>query len=79
MRDIMHYYNPKYFAIIGIFASLVASFSLPMFGFILSQMVFTLMQSIDTPEKLEDYKRDRNFWTICFGILVLGIAISTFV
>lgn len=43
MGEIMAYYTPKWMAIVGMIASLAAAFTLPMFGFFLSQMVFTLM------------------------------------
>ena len=36
MREIMSMYDPKWMAIVGILASFVTSFSLPMFGFVLS-------------------------------------------
>ena len=46
------------------------SAQLPMFGFILSKMVFVLMDQSET------FESDRDFWTIMFGVLCAGIFIS---
>jgi hypothetical protein len=40
--QIMSFYSPKWMAAVGFVASVFASFSLPMFGFVLSQYVFLL-------------------------------------
>jgi hypothetical protein len=42
-REIMKYYTPRWMALLGLVASILASAQLPMFGFILSKMVFVLM------------------------------------
>jgi hypothetical protein len=42
-REIMQFYTPRWLALIGLFSSILASAQLPMFGFILSKMIFVLM------------------------------------
>jgi hypothetical protein len=42
-REIMRYYTPRWLAVVGLISSIFASAQLPMFGFILSKMVFVLM------------------------------------
>ena len=73
-REIMKYYKPTSLAIFGILASLIAAFQLPMFGFLVSKMTFTLMEGPDDV----NYIKDRNKWTIGFAILVIGIAVFNF-
>ena len=38
----MKYYSPKWVAVVGMIASIIAAFSLPLFGYILSNYVFVL-------------------------------------
>ena len=38
----MRYYSPKWVAVVGMIASIIAAFSLPLFGYILSNYVFVL-------------------------------------
>ena len=52
MSKIMKYYKPKWIIIFGIIASVIAATNLPLFGYILSKMVFTLMKT----EDMEIYK-----------------------
>lgn len=40
----MHYYTPKYLVITGVISSIGSAATLPIFGFLLSNMVFHLMQ-----------------------------------
>ena len=49
MREMMKLYDPKWMAWVGLFASLVHAFSLPMFGFCLSQYIFILALPVDDP------------------------------
>jgi hypothetical protein len=71
-QEIMKFYTPRWMALLGLFASILASAQLPMFGFILSKMVFVLMDQSET------FESDRDFWTIMFGVLCAGIFISTY-
>lgn len=75
----MRYYSPKWVAVVGMIASIVAAFSLPLFGYILSNYVFIL--SLDTTEgpDLEYYEYERDKWTWAFIGLVFGIGISAFI
>ena len=74
MNKIMKYYKPKWIIIFGIIASVIAATNLPLFGYILSKMVFTLMKT----EDMEIYKEQRNRWIAGFGILVLAMGITTY-
>ena len=74
----MEYYSPKWMAWGGLFSSLIASLSLPLFGFVLSRYVFLIALPIDTAEHRDTFIKERNFWSLMFLILVLGIGISTF-
>jgi hypothetical protein len=71
-REIMRYYTPKWMAILGLISSVGASSTLPVFGFILSKMVFVLMDDSDK------FESDRDFWTIMFCVLCLGIFTFTY-
>ena len=53
--EIMTLYEPKWMAWVGVIASIVTSFSLPMFGFVLSQYTFVLALDHSTPEEKEEY------------------------
>lgn len=75
MGRIMQYYKPKWVIIFGIIASIFTATNLPMFGYVLSKMVFTLMDTDD----MEHFQQRRNRWIAGFGILVLIIGICTFI
>ena len=62
----------------GVIASFITSLSLPLFGYVLSQYVFLIALPIDTQEHRDTFVSERNFWSVMFLILVLGIGISTF-
>ena len=64
---------------VGIFASFVTAFSLPMFGFVLSQYVFVLALPLDTDDDVEYFQSQRNLWFFVFIGLVTGIGLSAFV
>ena len=70
----MSYYTPKWLAVVGLVASVGASAQLPVFGFLLSKMVFVLMEPFDDV----NFKDDTNFWVGMFAILCCGIFIFTF-
>ena len=46
--EMMKYYSPMWMAYGGLFASFIASLSLPLFGFVLSRYVFLIALPIDT-------------------------------
>lgn len=71
----MSHYNPKWMPIVGFIASQLSSLQLPMFGFILSKMVFTLMQGeiVNT-----SFEHDRDMWTLSFLALVTCIGVFTY-
>jgi len=73
-REIMSYYTPKWLAVVGLIASVGASAQLPVFGFLLSQMVFTLMEPVDGGS----FKEDSDFWIGMFALLCAGIFIFTY-
>lgn len=50
LKEMMKYYTPRWMAVVGLFASVVSAFQLPMFGYILSQFVFVLALPLDTPD-----------------------------
>ena len=47
-QQMMEYYNPMWMAWVGIIASIFASLSLPLFGFVLSKYIFLIALPIDT-------------------------------
>ena len=53
--EIMKLYEPKWMAWMGVAASIVTSFSLPGFGFVLSQYTFVLAMDHNTEEEKEAY------------------------
>ena len=73
MRRIMSYYSPKWVAALAIFCSCVNSVASPLFGFILSKLLFVMMMP-ESP-KFED---DRNFWCGMFLVLAFVIGIFSF-
>ena len=44
----MKYYNPLWYAVAGLCASVIASLNLPLFGFVLSEFIFVLAKPIET-------------------------------
>lgn len=75
----MEYYEPMWMAWVGVLASLFASLSLPLFGFVLSKYIFLIALPIDTQSEIDTFTDERNFWSIIFLILVICIGLSTFV
>ena len=45
--EIMKYYTPRWLAGVGLLSSFFAAFQLPLFGFMLAKIVFSLMKPID--------------------------------
>lgn len=78
LKEMMRYYTPRWMAVVGILASVVSAFQLPMFGYILSQYVFVLALPIDTPDEIKEFSHQRDVWTWAFVGLVLGIGLSSF-
>lgn len=74
-REMMTYYTPCWLGVIGIVASMLASLQLPLFGLLLSKMLFVLMLDINDPE----FVTQRNFWISMFGVLTVGMFVSSFV
>ena len=48
LSEMMRYYTPQWMAVAGFVASVVCAFTLPMFGYILSQYVFVLALPVET-------------------------------
>ena len=78
LKEMMRYYTPRWMAVVGILASVVSAFQLPMFGYILSQYVFVLALPIDTPDEIKEFGHQRDVWTWAFVGLVFGIGLSSF-
>jgi len=70
MRD----YSPKRLAVIGFGASMVASLQLPVFGYVLSQFLFVLIENDQNT-----FQHQRNMWTLVFVLLCIGIGISVYI
>jgi ATP-binding cassette subfamily B (MDR/TAP) protein 1 len=70
----MQDYAPKKLAVIGFIASIAASMQLPIFGYVLSQFIFVLLENNPV-----SFKRQRDLWTLVFVLLCLGIGISAYI
>ena len=70
----MAFYSPTWLAYIGFGASLAASCQLPLFGYVLSQFIFIIMNS----EK-KNFIFERNLWTATFVMLCCGIGLSSYI
>ena len=79
MREMMKLYDPKWMAWVGLFASLVHAFSLPMFGFCLSQYIFILALPVDDAADKQYFNDQRNYWASIFLGVVIGIGLSAFI
>lgn len=75
--EIMTHYNPKWLAYSGFTASFFCSFSLPMFGFVLSRYIFLLGLNPVTQRAL--FIQQRDLWTWVFAVLCVGIGLSTYI
>jgi len=75
--EIMEYYKPTWLAVAGFIASVFASLSLPMFGFLLSKYIFVL-SDYKTHGDNSKVAQDRNDWTLVFILLCFGIGIMTY-
>lgn len=73
-KEIMKFYEPGWLAIVGIVASMFASLQLPVFGFLLSKMIFVLMLDPSS----DDFMEQRNFWVSMFAIMTVGMFTSSF-
>jgi hypothetical protein len=71
---VMKYYNPKIYAFFSMIASIIGSFSFPLFGYIFSELMFIIMVGRQNP----DYIKDRNYWCLMFLIMALGMGIVGF-
>lgn len=71
-HEIMKYMTPKYLQPIGMIASFLASLSLPMFGYILSQYMFLLANASESY-----YREEANNWALAFMGLCLLIGLTT--
>jgi len=76
--EIMEYYKPTWLAWAGFTASVFASLSLPLFGFVLSKYIFVLSMYGDAGVSREEFSHDRNVWTAGFVALCIGIGSSTY-
>jgi hypothetical protein len=77
-NEIMEYYKPTWLAYAGFGASVLASLSLPMFGFVLSKYIFVLSSFGDRGVTIDQYDRDRNLWSLTFVVLCLGIGSTAY-
>jgi len=75
----MAIYKPAQYAVIGFIASVFASLSLPVFGFVLSQYIFVLAMYGNPDMDLNETIYLRNMWTISFVALCVGIGITTYI
>ena len=73
--ELMKYYTPTWLVVIGVISSAFASVQLPVFGFLLSQIVFDLMEPPNSPE----FRTNRDFWIAMFGIMCGGLFIFTYI
>jgi ABC-type multidrug transport system fused ATPase/permease subunit len=71
----MQYYTPKYLVITGVISSIGSAATLPIFGYLLSNMVFHLMQD----PLSEQFDNSRNFWTIMFLVLCISMFVVTYI
>lgn len=60
----MQHYRPTWLVVVGIIASALVSAQLPIFGYLLSQMMFTMIKT-DNP----NFEKDCHFWVIMFAIM----------
>lgn len=73
-NEIMEYYKPTWYAVAGFVASIFASLSLPLFGFVLSMYIFTLSDySFGPGTDNSAVEVARNWWTLAFFVLCIGI------
>lgn len=80
VKEIMEYYKPTWLAYAGFTASVFASLSLPLFGFVLSKYIFVLSMynNADNTPNNQEVAELRNWWTLAFVCLCLGIGFTTY-
>ncbi len=78
VKEIMEYYKPTWLAYAGFTASVFASLSLPLFGFVLSKYIFVLSMYHTTEALTHNVPELRNWWTLAFICLCLGIGFTTY-
>lgn len=71
--EIMHFYKPQWLAYAGFTASVFASLSLPLFGFVLSKYIFVLSDYSNTAVPVSVTAQERDKWTWVFAALCIGI------
>lgn len=76
--EIMKNYKPTHYAALGFAASVLASLSLPIFGFVLSKYIFVLAQYNNPAFDQNQTIMLRNQWTISFVGLCVGIGLSSY-
>ena len=76
MTEMMRMYNPSWMAWVGLLASFIHAFSLPMFGFVLSQYIFVLDLPLNTEADIEFFQEQRNYWAAIFIGIIFGIGFS---
>ena len=72
--QLMEYYKPTWLAVVGLLCSLIVSSHLPIFGFLLSKMVFTMM---DFPS--DDFEEHCYFWVWMFLASCIGLFVFTYI
>lgn len=70
----MKYYTPTWLAVVGLICSFLVSGHLPVFGFLLSRIVFTMMKY---PE--DNFEEDCYFWVWMFMASCVGLFIFTWI
>jgi len=72
-KEIMNDYASKWLAMWGLIASFFCALQMPLFGFVLSKYIFLLMM-----DDIDQFVDARNFWTLVFALLCMGIGISSY-
>ena len=72
MTRIMSYYKPAGFAFLSLIASVVLAFHMPLYGLILSKIIFVMLKP-----NSDDFIKNRDFW--CGMLLVLAAATFVFI
>ena len=72
--ELMKYYTPSSLVVVGLISSAIASVQLPVFGYLLSQIVFDLMLPPSSPE----FAQNRDFWIAMFAVMCAGLFVFTY-
>lgn len=70
----MSFYSPKILAVGSAIASIVTSTTMPLFGWIFSEVIFVIMKGPDYP----NYIVERDKWILYMFLMILGSGIANF-